>query len=73
MDILTVLREHYPIKFDKLKMMREAGSTSYAVTGSGKKYFLRSVKPAFRDTADAGVGIHVFLQNQEFPVPPVIH
>jgi Ser/Thr protein kinase RdoA (MazF antagonist) len=72
MDILNVLKEHYPMNFDKLDMMRDAGSVSYAVFSGENKYFLRVIKPAFLDTAVMGADIQVFLQSQGFPVPPVI-
>jgi Ser/Thr protein kinase RdoA (MazF antagonist) len=53
-------------------MMRDAGSVSYSVFSGNDKYFLRVIKPAFLDTAVMGADIQVFLQNQGFPVPPVI-
>lgn len=71
-DILSILNEYYPIHFDRNEMMRDAGSVSYTVFSGNDKYFLRVIKPAFLDTAVMGADIQVFLQNQGFPVPPVI-
>lgn len=36
-------------------------------------YFLRITKPAFFDTAPRSLDVHVFLLNQDFPVPPIIY
>jgi Ser/Thr protein kinase RdoA (MazF antagonist) len=72
MDVLNVLNEHYPICFDKLEQLRDSGSTSYAVFSGGEKYFLRIIKPAFLDTAVTGTDIQMYLQNNDFPVPPII-
>ena len=73
MGIINILNDHYPIHFVKYEQLRDGGSTSYAVFSGSDKFFLRVVKPAFFDTAIIGVNIQVFLQNKEFPVPPVIH
>ncbi|KAF0193739.1 MAG: aminoglycoside phosphotransferase [Bacillota bacterium] len=72
MDILSILNEYYPIRFDRKELMRNAGSVSYAVFSGNDKYFLRVIKPAFLDTAVIGADVQAFLQNQGFPVPPVI-
>ena len=72
MDILSILNEHYPICFDKLEQLRDAGSTSYAVFSGSSKFFLRTIKPAFFDTAAKGADVQTFLQDKGFPVPPVI-
>lgn len=72
MGITEILNNHYPRRFDRYELLRDAGSASYAVFSDGRKYFLRVVKPAFFDTAVVGVDIQVFLQNKGFPVPPVV-
>ncbi|MEN6315124.1 MAG: hypothetical protein ABFD25_12860 [Clostridiaceae bacterium] len=71
-NILRILREYYPMNFDNLEMMRDAGSVSYAVFSGNNKNFLHVIKPAFLDTALIGANIQVFLQSKGFPVPPVI-
>ncbi len=71
-NILSVLSDYYPIKFDHFEKMRDAGSVSYAVLSGNCKYFLRVIKPAFLDTAVMGAEIQVFLLSKGFPVPPVI-
>ena len=73
MEILNILNEHYPLRFDKYEHLRDGGSTSYAVFSGGIKYFLRVIKPAFFDTAVKGVEVQVFLQSKDFSVPHVIH
>jgi Ser/Thr protein kinase RdoA (MazF antagonist) len=70
--ILAIIREHYPIRFDKLEYARDAGSVSYTVFSRNIRYFLRVIKPAFLDSAMIGSDIQVFLQNDGFPVPAVI-
>ena len=60
------------MRFDKYEQLRDGGSTSYAVFSGSDKYFLRAIKPAFFETAAKGADIQVFLQNDGFPVPPII-
>ena len=72
MEILNVLNEHYPIRFDKYEQLRDGGSTSYAVCSDEDKYFLRVIKPAFFDTAVKGADIQAFLYSEEFPVPLIV-
>ena len=54
MELLNILNERYPMRFDKHEHLRDGGSTSYAVFSGGDKYFLRVIKPAFFDTAAKG-------------------
>lgn len=72
MDILQILNDHYPIHFDRIELMRDMGSTSYAALSGQCKFFLRAIKPALIDTAINGAEIQVFLQNQGFPVPRIM-
>jgi len=72
MDILKILNEYYPVRFNKHEQLRDSGSASYAVFSGSDKYFFRVVKPAFFDTAVMGVDIQVFLHGNGFPVPTVI-
>ena len=69
---INTLNEHYSMNFNKFKLLRDGGSTSYAAFAGSERYFLRVLKPAYFDTAIAGADIQVFLQEQGFPVPPVI-
>jgi Ser/Thr protein kinase RdoA (MazF antagonist) len=71
-EILGLLTASYGKKFDQLTFVRDGGSVSYEVTSAGQRYFLRAVKPAFLDTAIRGTDVHVFLQQQNFPVVPII-
>jgi Ser/Thr protein kinase RdoA (MazF antagonist) len=70
--IRKVLYENYHINYDTLELIRDMGSTSYAVFSGGNKYFLRVIKSALFDTATTGAEIQAFLQNLGFPVPPII-
>lgn len=71
-EIIKILNEYYPIKFDHIELVRDMGSTAYTAFSADEKYFLRVVKPAFFDTAVNGADIQLFLQNQGFPVPHII-
>lgn len=73
MEILNLLNEHYPIRFDKHEQLRDSGSTAYAVFSGGDRYFLRVIKPAFFDTAAKGAEIQNFLHGKGFPVPALTH
>ncbi len=70
--MLAILKNKFPIHFIKIEQLREAGSDSYAVFSSDNKYFLRVIKPAFFDTAEAGADIQIFLQSRNFPVPAIL-
>jgi len=72
MEIISILNEYYPMRFDKYEELRDGGSTSYAVFSGDDKYFLRVVKPAFFDTAIKGADIQAFLHSKGFPVPLII-
>ena len=71
-NLLTVLNDHYNLRFDRLELLRDMGSTSYAVFSGNDKYFLRITKPALLHTAISGADIQWFLQSQGFPVPPIV-
>jgi len=71
-EIINILNKNYPIKFNRLELLREGGSKSYAAYSGNDKYFLRTIYPAFFDTAVTGADIQVFLQNKGFPVPLII-
>lgn len=72
MDLLSILNRYYPIRFDRIEPLRDAGNVSYKVLSGSDAYFLREIKPAFRETAITGADIQVFLQRQGFSVPPVV-
>lgn len=71
-EILAVLNQNYPMRFDRVEFVRDSGSVAYEAFSGKDKYFLRITKAAFFDTAVSAVDIHVYLQKREFPVPPVI-
>ncbi len=70
--ILEILNTNYPIRADRLELLRDMGSAAYAVFSQHEKYFLRALKSAFLDTALRAVDMQVFLQKSNFPVPPII-
>ena len=67
-----LISKHYHIKFDCFELVRDSGSMAYIAASEGEKYFLRVIKPAFADTAATGVDVQCFLQNRNFPVPPIV-
>lgn len=71
-EILSVLNAHYPVTFIHAELMRDAGSTTYAVYSGSKKYFLKVTKPAFYETIKSSVDINVFLQENNFSVPCIV-
>ena len=71
-EIIEILNKKYHINFDRIKLMRDMGSTSYTAFSGSNKYFMRVIKPALFNTAVTGANIQVFLQNQGFPVPRII-
>ena len=71
-NITNILNEHYSVNFDRVELLREGGSKSYAAFSGNDKYFLRTIYPAFFDTAMTGADVQVFLQSKGFPVPIII-
>lgn len=71
-NIIGLLNESYPIRFDRLELLRDMGSAAYVAFSGSDRYFLRVIKPAFHDTAIDGANIQAFLQTQGVPVPPII-
>lgn len=71
-EIIAILNQNYPVHFDRAELMRDMGSTSYAVFSGSRKYFLRVINLSVLDTAVTGADIHAFLQIRGFPVPPII-
>jgi Ser/Thr protein kinase RdoA (MazF antagonist) len=70
--IIQILNENYPIRFERIELVRDMGSTSYITFSGNNKYFLRVIKPAFFNTAVIGADIQLYLQNQGFPVPLIL-
>lgn len=70
--ILKIRNACYPVKFDSLSFLRDAGSRSHIACAQGQKYILRLTSPVCFDTAQSGVDIQLYLQNQGFPVPSII-
>ncbi len=72
-DLPKLLGERYPMRFDRLELLRDGGSMSYAAYSGGVKYFVRVIRPALMDTAQTGAEVHNFLQARGFPVTPIVH
>jgi Ser/Thr protein kinase RdoA (MazF antagonist) len=70
--ILQVLNRSYSLVFDRLTFLRDSGSRSFQAHTGNEMYFLRVTKPAFADTALQSIDVHVYLQNQGFPVPQIV-
>ena len=70
--LLQLLNRWYSLPFDGLTFLRDGGSRSFQANTGSKPYFLRVTKPAFADTASQSVDVHVYLQNQGFPVPRLV-
>jgi hypothetical protein len=60
-EIIRILNDYYPLKFDRIELIRDMGSTSYTAFSGNNKYFLRVIKPAFFNTAIIGADIQLFL------------
>lgn len=71
-DILAKINTNYYVNCERIELTRDMGSTAYTVFSSNKKYFLRKLKPSLFDTALKAVDIQLFLQNNNFPVPPIL-
>lgn len=71
-EILETLNRNYPMKFTSAEFLRDSGSVAYEVFTGEEKYFLRITKPTFALTAGSSLDVHVFLQQNNFPVPKII-
>ena len=72
-EILKILNANYTIYFDKIELLREGASFSYAVWSGDTKYFLRQIRPEILQTAREAIDVHIYLQQSGFAVPPIIH
>ena len=61
-ELLAALKEHYPIAFERVERLRDAGSTTYAAYAERENYFVKLTKPAFGDTVEGAVQLHLLLQ-----------
>lgn len=71
-SILLLLNENYQIQFDKIEFFRDAGSLSFIVFENERKFFLKIIRSAFMDTAIQSVDIHLYLMQNNVPVPQII-
>lgn len=73
-NILAALNRHYDKNIQAVKLFREAGNCSYTVTayGANKKYFLKTIRYPYLETALESVDIQMYLLLNEFPVIPII-
>ncbi len=71
-ELMKTVNENYPIHVKRIEFTRDMGSTSYTLFSNTHKYFLRVIKPSLFDTAITGADIQLFLQERDFPVPPII-
>jgi Ser/Thr protein kinase RdoA (MazF antagonist) len=60
------------MELETIEFYRDGGSLSYIAAAGGKKYFMRAIRPEFLDTALHSTLIHVYLEQNGIPVPPII-
>ena len=69
--LIQLLQTQYGLKNISLEFLREGGCKTYIVN-CGKKYLLKVIGKAFKDTAKQSVLITRFLEESGFPVPKTI-
>jgi len=69
--LIQLLQTQYELENVSLDFLREGGCTTYLVNGE-KKYLLKVIGNAFKDTAKQSVMITRFLEEKSFPVPKTI-
>ena len=70
--ILDALNQQYPLQIDSLTFLGDSGCITYAAHAKEQDYFLRITKPAFLETIETSLDVHLFLQKQGFPVPHLL-
>lgn len=70
--VLDVLRSQYDPSFTGVDFHRDGGSLSYIARMGDTIRFLRVIRPQLRMTALQSIDIHLHLQRNHFPVPPII-
>ena len=71
-EILQILNHNYDIVFTDIEFYRDGGNLTYTVLSDETKYFLKVIRPTFLTTAVQSADIHLYLQNYDFAVPPII-
>ncbi|MBR4823613.1 MAG: phosphotransferase [Spirochaetaceae bacterium] len=69
--LIQLLQTQYRLENISLEFLREGGCKTYIVN-CGKKYLLKVIGNAFKDTAKQSVLITRFLEESGFPVPKTI-
>ena len=69
--LIQLLQTQYGLKNISLEFLREGGCKTYIVN-CGKKYLLKVIGKAFKDTAKQSVMITRYLEEKGFPVPKII-
>ena len=69
--LIQMLQTQYGLVNVSLKFLREGGCKTYIVNGE-KKYLLKLIGNAFKDTAKQSVMITRYLEEKGFPVPKTI-
>ena len=69
--LIQLLQTKYGLENVSLDFLREGGCTTYIVNGE-KKYLLKVISNAFKDTAKQSVMITRYLEEKGFPVPKTI-
>ena len=69
--LIQLLQTQYGLKNVSLDFLREGGCKTYIVNGE-KKYLLKVIGNAFKDTVKQSVMITQYLEEKGFPVPKTI-
>lgn len=71
-NILSILNNHYNVKFNTIELLRQGGCTTYLVRSEKEKFLLKIISPAFMDNTKQSFNILLYLNNAGFPVPRII-
>jgi Ser/Thr protein kinase RdoA (MazF antagonist) len=73
-NILAALNRHYDKNIQAVGLFREGGTCSYIATAyrANNKYFLKTIRHPYLETALESVDIQMYLLLNEFPVIPII-
>jgi len=71
-NILEILKNNYKEDIRNAELLRDEGSCSYAVYGAKNKYFLKTIRHPFLETAISSANIQMYLLQNKFPTMPII-
>lgn len=71
-DLIRLLSAQYGLLVRAVTFLRDSGCAAYRVDTEEQTYFLRVTKPLYEKTTLDALSVQLYLQEQGFPVPPVI-